>query len=586
MQRWKRWLLICDESLGKGWRWLRTAPNVEGGAIVLAVIAVLVCQALGFHEHQMPWLPSSGDEVPRDWIQPDWWTLFYNYLAPYLKLIALLGGIIFHLAILRAQPDTRRLLLPTWIACSLLAAWLVADDAYDEWQWVRNVMIGKPFSTWAYATKLLLLAIAALMPAAALTWYQRSPVWERYVLRTIAQPLVFCLAAFCSLWVLVDLLDNLRDFQESGVKPARMIAFYGSMLPFVFVESATPALLLAVLHALLRLVKSNEMVSLQSAGLSTMRVLRPFWMTAAIVATISMALNYDWAQRAEGERAALLNNENSNRRLATLATSVMHYHAATRRLWFVSQVPFDLRHEKLRGVEVRQFDEHGKLQESWSAATAWRWANGMWSFSRGIHNRYEADGTPTPVDLYHSRECPRLQYDAIGWPETLWDVINSTQSPELMGVPDLVATLAASAVADDRTQLNYRSQAWHRVVFPWQAFALVFIVSLLPPLHARQGLLRSVGIGIALYLGLMFLNSATLTIARGGHLPALLSLLMPVLLLIGAGIVLLLNRQHFRWPVPSTIRWRDAWRLLRGRRTWHIDAPGEFYRLNEPHIRS
>lgn len=549
---------------------------------MLAVLIVLACQAFGFHEHQMPWMPSSGDEVPRDWVQPDRWTLFYNYLAPYLKLIALLGGFIFHLAVVRAQPDTKRLLKPTWIACGFLAFWLVIDDFYDQWELLHGVMIGKPFSSWAYGVKLVLLALTALTPAAALTWYERCATWERYILRSIAQPLAFCFIAFCSLWVLVDLLDNLRDFQESGVKTVRMLAFYFDLLPFVFVESAAPALLLAVLHALLRLVKSNEMVALQSVGLSTARLMRPFWMTAALVAFTSMALNYDWAQRAEGERDSLLRNEQSTRKQAVLATSIMHFHAPTRRLWFVSYVPYDLRHEKLRGVEVRQFSEAGELQESWSAATAWRWANGMWSFSRGIHSRYEADGTPTPVDIYNSKDRPRLQYDATGWSETLWDVISGTQSPEMMGVPDLVASLAAPGTLEEgRARLNYVSQAWHRVVFPWQAFALVFIVSLLPPLHARQGLLRSVGIGIALYLGLMFLNSMTLNIARSGRLPVVLALVLPVALLLGAGVVLFLNRLHFRWPVPSQIRWRDAWRLLRGRRTWHLDSPGAFYTLNQ-----
>ncbi len=585
MHRWWQWQQTLDVALGKGVRWLRRAPHLEAWAIVLGVVVVLVCQALGIHEHQMPWLPSSGAEVPREWQQPAFWTMFYDYIAPYLKLIALMGGFVLNVAVIRAR-RMRRLIIPTTIACCFLALWLVLGDIYDQWQLMHGAMIGKPFSGWAYALKIVLIMVAALTPALVLILYERCPTWERYLLRSMAAPLAFCMVAFCSLWVLADLLDSLRDFQDSKVSTGRILSFYFNLLPSIFVESAAPALLLALLHAMVRLVKSNEMVALQSAGVSTARVLRPFWMLAGMVCLASAGLNYDWAQRGEGERESLMRGAADTRKKSAAATAVMRYLPTTRRLWFVSSVPHDLRHDKLKGIEVRQFDEHGSLVEAWSSTSAWRWRDGLWTLSRGIHSRYE-DGLAVPVDIYNIPESKRLQFNVPHWTETIWDVIGGTQSPEVMGVPDLVAALSSpGTLGDQRVRLHYNTQIWHRLIFPWQALALVFVVSLLPPLHSRQGLLRCVGIGIALYLGLMFLNSTVVNVARSGRVPAPVALIVPHLILVTAGLVILWQRtggKPLAWasiPGLSRFRWRSIWRLLRGRRTWKSAHPGEFFTRN------
>lgn len=585
MHRWRQWQQTLNTALGKGVRWLRRAPNLEAWAIVLGVVVVLICQALGIHEHQMPWLPSSGAEVPREWQQPAFWTLFYDYVAPYLKLIALMGGFVLNVAVIRAR-RIRRLIVPTTAACCFLALWLVLGDIYEQWQLMHGVMIGKPFSLGAYALKLILIMVASLTPAVVLVWYERSPIWERYLLLSMAAPLIFCMVAFCSLWVLADLLDSLRDFQDNKVGVGRILSFYFNLLPSIFVESAAPALLLALLHAMVRLVKSNEMVALQSAGVSTARVLRPFWLLAALVCLISAALNYDWAQKGEGERDSLTRAAADTRKKSAAATAIMRYLPTTRRLWFVSSVPHDLRHDKLKGIEVRQFDEHGSLVEAWSATSAWRWRGGMWTLSRGLHSRYE-DGLASPVDLYNIPSTGILQFNVTHWTETIWDVIGGMQSPEVMGVPDLVAALASpGTLGDQRVRLHYNAQIWHRVIFPWQALALVFVVSLLPPMHSRQGLLRCVGIGIALYLGLMFLNSTVVNVARSGRVPAPLALIVPHLILVTAGLIILRRRSEAKalsWasmPTLPRFRWRSIWRLLRGRRTWRSDHPGDFFAMN------
>lgn len=571
-------------TLGRWALWLRTAPHLVSWCLLLSVAIIFVLLRFDYHEHQMPWSPASGVEITRGWRAAPWWITFYYFVSPYLKLAALLGGLVFQLTLWRAGADMRRMRGPLWIVCICYALWLGVADFHDEWQRVFSVATGRPFSVPAYALKVLLLIIACLSPAVALSWYQGRPLWEKYVLRTFAQPLLFCLLAFWALRLLFDLIDNLRDFQENGVSLVRLIAFYANLAPSMIVQATAPALVLAVLHTLVRLVRGNELISLLCAGLSFRRVLQPMLICAASVCLVAMALNYDWAPRAEGNREAMLRGMMLRQKEPVLANALMHYHESTRRLWFVSLVPEDLGPGKLRGVQVRQFNAEGDLEKGWSALSAW-WdeRTGTWTFSRGILTLY-ANGEIVNTVSYNGAEHGTQTHDEKDWPETLWDVVSHVFNPSTLGVPDLAVLVrdAQRLGGDARLQRQSETELWHRIAHPWQGFALLFLAAVLTPIHARQGLLRHVGFGILAYMGMLFLDNTTLNLARAGHLPAWIALWIPQVLFVVAASVVLLQRSGIAFTRRPN--WREKWRILRGRQTEAHELPEGFFAHN-PNLR-
>ncbi len=565
--------------LARGAQWCRTAPHLLSWCTLAAVGVVFVMLSMGYHEHQMPWAPSSGLEIARGWRAPPTWITFYNFLSPYLKLMALMGGVLFQLALWRAGSNLQKLVRPLWIACGCYALWLGVADFPSEWERVFSVATGRPFSTTAYVGKIVLLVIACFSPAAALSWYQTLPLWARYVVRTFAQPLLFCMLAFWALRLLSDVIDNLRDFQANQVSPVKLIGFYANLAPSMLVQSAAPALLLAVLHTLVRLVRGNEMISLLCSGLSFARVLQPMLIAAAGVCMTTMALNYDWAPRSEDERAEVLRGMQARQREPLLATGLLHYHESTRRLWYVGIVPRDLRGGKMSSVLVRQFDEQGQLQKGWTSFSVW-WdeRTRTWTFSRGVMIEY-ADNEAVRTTEFNSPEHPRLTLDEKNWPETLWDIVSSAFDPNTMGVPDLtVLTQDALRLGGDaRLQRQAETQLWRRLLHPWEGFVLLFFASVLTPIHARQGLLRHVGHAMIAFFVMLFLDNTMMNLARTGRAPAVLALMVPHLLFGIAGALILARRMG---SLPWLDRWRQLWRTVRGRRTRTHPGLQGFYYLN------
>ena len=215
-----RWL---DVTVEKGWGALNSTQAGPVSVIIICGV-VLLAQMLGYHEAYLPWYPD-GLEIAPSWKEPPLSSLFYHYLVPYLKLIAMLSTVFFHLALMRSFGSPGRLVVPLWLASGFLLIWLVMADQYEHTERLRYLSIGQPYSPWAYTGKALAMAVMILAPALALTYYQTRSTWEKYVLRNVAQPLAFCLLSIASIVVLIDLQDNLREFSEGRCRASRFWVF-------------------------------------------------------------------------------------------------------------------------------------------------------------------------------------------------------------------------------------------------------------------------------------------------------------------------------------------------------------------------
>ena len=73
-------------------------------------------------------------------------------------------------------------------------------------------------------------------------------ILDRYTLRQLIGPLVWCLALFVILYLVIDLFGHLDEILRLRV-PVHVVArYYGSMLPLIFVQVAPFACLMAVLY--------------------------------------------------------------------------------------------------------------------------------------------------------------------------------------------------------------------------------------------------------------------------------------------------------------------------------------------------
>ena len=526
--------------------------------VVLGVVLMLVLQMMGYHESHLPWMPQSGidfEEV-KAWEPPSPWLLGFYYLMPYLKLWALIGGVACHVILLRALPHVEKLIWPAWVACGFLALWAVCDDLRDQLEFARLSMMGEPASVASYVFKLAMIVLVCLMPAVGVSFYARCSLLERYTVRAFVQPLFFCFAGICLLWMMWDMLDSLRDFQEARAPIGRVIGFYLSLVPYIFVETMWAVLLLSTLFTFTRLSRTNELISMLGTGRSLGQIMRPVFIVTGMIAALCLAANYYWAPRAEGNRQAVMRALDDEGEGATMTEALMYRDEPNRRTWFIGSFPFNLRDEKIKRVEVVTEDEKGQIIQSIRAQSAFWWADGMWTFYHGIEQKYK-DGKPdTQYRFGKSDEMARL--DLSGWPETPWSIVSSSLRPDFMSVQELVSYLKAHGALAQEKLAAFRTAFFHRFAYPLQCLVAVLVAAPLGVSFSRRGVLGGIAGAILALIGLVFLNQLFVTLGKSLRVAPWLTVWMPHLIVGAAGLVLFWFRARNRdLPRPS-LAWLTA----------------------------
>ncbi len=98
---------------------------------------------------------------------------------------------------------------------------------------------------------------------------------DRYVIRNFLQVYFYCIAGFLSIWLIFDVSDNISTFIDEHFGFALTVRYYATQVPEVFIILLPVSLLLALLFALGRMSRSNEIVSMLTAGVSIPRLLAP-----------------------------------------------------------------------------------------------------------------------------------------------------------------------------------------------------------------------------------------------------------------------------------------------------------------------
>src|SRR5207237_560134 len=122
---------------------------------------------------------------------------------------------------------------------------------------------------------------------------------DRYVIRNVFHAYLYCVAGFLSVWLIFDVSDNISTFIDEHFGFVLTVRYYATQVPEVFIILLPVSLLLALLFSLGRMSRTNEIVSMLTAGISIPRLLVPLLGMGLLTVAVSVALNYSLAPHAE-----------------------------------------------------------------------------------------------------------------------------------------------------------------------------------------------------------------------------------------------------------------------------------------------
>ncbi|MEP6685225.1 MAG: LptF/LptG family permease [Verrucomicrobiota bacterium] len=365
---------------------------------------------------------------------------------------------------------------------------------------------------------------------------------DRYVTRNFLQAYVYCIIGFLSIWLIFDVSDNISVFIDQHLSPWSLLQYYSTQLPQILVILLPVALLLALLFSLGRMSRSNEIVSMLTAGVSIPRLLFPLICIGVLTAIGSLALNYSLAPHAELARKSFLSDSSEPRQTRVIYGQIFR-NRTDNRTWFIQR--FRGGENEFSNVQILQQDGRDNIVKNYLAGRAlYRPNSKTWDLEAVKVVDYDGAGNITQGQI-----LPTLSISH--WSETPYRLASANVRADVLSFPELQDYLHFNADFPETLLAPFATHLYYRMALPWTCLVMVFIAAPLGIGYSRRGILSSVAAAIVLVFSMNFLTHLFLALGEGDRVPAWIAAWTPnmIFALIGAYLLYLraTNRTGLRF---------------------------------------
>ena len=376
---------------------------------------------------------------------------------------------------------------------------------------------------------------------------------DRYIVRNFLQPYVYCILGFVSIWLIFDISDNSSTIFDQRASFVAVVKFYWTQLPEVMVILLPVALLLALLFSLGRMSRSNEIVSMLTAGVSVPRVVLPLLIMGLITTGVTLALNYSLAAHAELARKNFFDDVRRGPGREVIISGQVFRNRTDNRTWYISR--FRLNTNEFIGVQIVQQDANENIVRNYIATKAfYDPATKSWRLEDAKLVDYDLKGNITDEKVVKS-------FVISHWSETPYRLSSANVRPEFLGIPELDEYLYYNSDFPETLLAPFRTQLQYRWALPWTCFVVTIMATPLGIGFSRRGILASVAAAIALVFTMNFLTHLFLALGEGDRVSPFVAAWTPNLIFLAVGIYLLRLRSTNR-EAPS-FNPAALWRRLR-----------------------
>ncbi len=362
---------------------------------------------------------------------------------------------------------------------------------------------------------------------------------DRYVLRYFLQAYIYCIAGFISIWFIFDISDNISTFLDERVSRSLIAKYYLTQAPQILVILLPVALLLALLFSLGRMSRSNEIVSMLTAGVSLPRLAAPLLLAGLLTTVASTLLNYSLAPHAEYAHKTLLEDPKSRRQQVGLLAQIFR-NRTDNRTWFIQQ--FKPGENLFTTVHIVQQDANDNIVTNYIATSAlYHPETKAWELQRVKVVHYDEVGNITQAAVSDS-----LMIN--DWSETPFRLSSANVRAEYLSVPELRDYLSFNSDFPPTLLAPFATHLQYRLALPWTCLVVALIATSLGIGYSRRGILSSVTAAILIVFSMNFVMHLFLALGEGARIPDWAAAWTPNVLFGALGLVLLYYRATNREP--------------------------------------
>ncbi len=200
-------------------------------------------------------------------------------------------------------------------------------------------------------------------------------VLDRYLYRTFFKSLFVSLLVFLFIYLIIDNTEHLDDYIDNQAEFGTIVRYYIHFFPFIIVQVTPVAVLLASMFTIGLMARRNELLALNSSGVSLYRTAQPLLLCGLVIAVGMFFFADQVVPGANRKKMQILHGE--------IEKQATYGKEQLRNLYYLGEQgrifqfeSYDLGKLTARGVSIRKVREN-RLQ-SQIEAQMMRWEDSGW----------------------------------------------------------------------------------------------------------------------------------------------------------------------------------------------------------------
>jgi len=331
---------------------------------------------------------------------------------------------------------------------------------------------------------------------------------DKYIIKKFILTFFIALLLIIAIVIIFDISEKINHFVENKAPlKAIILDYYVNFIPYFMNMFSALLVFITVIFFTSRMAADSEIIAILSCGVSYRRMMRPYIISAALIALLSLSLSLWVIPRSNVTRLKFESTYVKHRN--PFSTNNVHYQIDTGKFVYVES--FGSWNNTAYGFTLEDIEDN-KLVSKLTAETAvWDSTSGSWT----LNNYFIRDFTEGLED--HVRSGSKID-TVISL--TVTDFYRNKNTVETLPIGQLNNLISQQKLRGDSNVMYALIEKHTRYALPFSAFILTIMGASLSSRKRRGGIGLNIGIGIALsFTYILFLRFSQMFVYSGAMIP-------------------------------------------------------------------
>jgi lipopolysaccharide export system permease protein len=349
-------------------------------------------------------------------------------------------------------------------------------------------------------------------------------ILSRYIIKTYIKLTSTCLAAFISIYLVIDFLERYGKFSRAGAPSSDIFLYFLCKTPEIIFQTTPMAVLMGTILSMGTLAKNSEITAMRSSGISLFQIGKPLLATAA-AASLTLLIMQEYITPIANEKMNYIEQVVLEKKGKAAFFRRDNIWYKDNNLILQAKI-FNPETSTLNGIAIWEFSKGIKPVSKIDASSGTP-VQGGWQLSNVTRRSFSESGEVNIIN----KESMFTKLDLV--PADLKDVAQAAEDMGFTALRRYCRTISENGY--DATR--YLALLHSKISLPFAALVMAFLGI---PFSLRDGRSGGIGIGIGFSIAIGFsyflINSLLLSLGEAGAMNPLFAAWTANILFAAAGL--------------------------------------------------